>query len=58
MTAELDRVRPGESSRCGALLKTQEVAIKAEKKVQFQKAVGCLSAKQVQYVLGVPKIGC
>lgn len=33
MTAELDGVRPGESSRCGALLKMKEVAIKAGKKL-------------------------
>lgn len=58
MTAELDRVRPGESSRCGALLEKKEVANKVDRKIRFQRTVGCLSAKQVQYVLEVPKIGC
>ena len=31
MTAEVDKVRPGESSCCGALLKIKEVANKVEK---------------------------
>ena len=58
MTAELDRVRPGERSRCGALLKMKEAANKAEGELRFQRVVGCLSVKQVQYVLEGSKIGC
>ena len=53
MTAELDRVRPGESSRCGASVKMKEVATKAGKRLRFEKAVGCLSARQARYVLEV-----
>jgi hypothetical protein len=53
MTAELDRVRPGESSRRGASLKVKEVATKAGKRLRFEKAVGCFSAKQARYILEV-----
>lgn len=54
MTAELDRVRPGESSRCGALLKMREVANKAGG--NNGTLPECLAAKPIQYVLEVLKI--
>lgn len=42
MTAELDGVRPGESSRCGALLEKKEVANNAQESYTSREALDVL----------------